>query len=65
MLISFRDFAENVGIKFLTPEEYFLQHKPRDFSRAFDPRAFVKETTTEDGTEDGMFASVLLSGTDY
>lgn len=46
---SDRDFADNVGIRFLTPEEYFLKHKPREFKRSFDPRAFVEKVESEDG----------------
>ena len=52
---SSRDFADNVGIKFLTPEEYFLEHKPRDFKRAFDPRKFVEEKAAEGEGEIGPF----------
>lgn len=32
-----RNFADNVGIKFYTPEEYFLQEVPRPFVRALEP----------------------------
>ena len=35
---SDRLFAENVGVKFFTPEEFFLGHKPvKQFSRPFRP----------------------------
>jgi hypothetical protein len=40
---GFRDFADNVGIKFLTPEEYFLKHKPREFRRSFEPATYINE----------------------
>ncbi|KAI8945989.1 DNA kinase/phosphatase Pnk1 [Xylaria longipes] len=33
---SDRNFAHNVGIKYLTPEEFFLDEAPREFARGFD-----------------------------
>lgn len=33
---SDRNLAHNIGINFQTPEEYFLQHSPRTFSRELD-----------------------------
>lgn len=33
---SDRNFAHNVGIKYQTPEEFFLGEKPRSFARDFD-----------------------------
>ncbi|KAK4151719.1 polynucleotide kinase 3 phosphatase-domain-containing protein [Chaetomidium leptoderma] len=33
---SDRNLAHNIGIKFQTPEEFFLGEKPRDFARDFD-----------------------------
>ncbi|KAK3988791.1 putative bifunctional polynucleotide phosphatase/kinase [Cladorrhinum sp. PSN332] len=33
---SDRNMAANIGIKFLTPEEFFLEEKPREFARDFD-----------------------------
>ena len=37
-----RDFAANVGIAFLTPEEYFLVGEQRPFRRAFDLEALLR-----------------------
>lgn len=45
---SDRDFADNIGIRFLTPEEFFLKQKPREFKRVFDPRSFVGKAENED-----------------
>ena len=49
---SDRDFADNVGINFFTPEEYFLKHKPRGFKRAFDPRELVDQSPKESDAEE-------------
>jgi bifunctional polynucleotide phosphatase/kinase len=38
-LYDTRKFAMNVGIKFYTPEEYFLNAKPEKFDLGFDPTA--------------------------
>ncbi|KAI0202702.1 DNA kinase/phosphatase Pnk1 [Astrocystis sublimbata] len=37
---SDRNFAYNVGIKYLTPEEFFLGEGPREFVRDFDLEGF-------------------------
>ncbi|KAF2490902.1 PNK3P-domain-containing protein [Lophium mytilinum] len=38
---SDRNFAANVGITFLTPEEYFLKEESQPFERDFDPASFI------------------------
>lgn len=38
---SDRDFADNIGIKFYTPEEYFLNQPSRSFRRNFDPKTYI------------------------
>ncbi|POS82651.1 hypothetical protein EPUL_004207, partial [Erysiphe pulchra] len=50
---SDRDFAENVGIKFATPEEYFLGEKQRPFSRKFEPSTYFQESESQ-----GLFSIV-------
>ncbi|KAH8882364.1 PNK3P-domain-containing protein [Thozetella sp. PMI_491] len=37
---SDRDLAHNIGIKYQTPEEFFLQQEAREYARDFDPTAF-------------------------
>ena len=49
---SDRDLAANVGIKFKTPEEFFLEEEPRPYNRAFDPREFL------DQLEEGVVAPI-------
>lgn len=46
------DFADNLGIKFHTPEEYFLKEAPRAFRRTFDPRIYAgsAESSQEEGS---------------
>ncbi|KAL1968857.1 hypothetical protein VTN77DRAFT_1218 [Rasamsonia byssochlamydoides] len=36
-----RDFAANVGIAFKTPEEFFLDAKPEQVIRDFDPASYI------------------------
>ncbi|RKF53944.1 Bifunctional polynucleotide phosphatase/kinase [Erysiphe neolycopersici] len=44
---SDRNFAENVGIKFATPEEYFLGEKQRPFLRNFEPSTYFQDTESQ------------------
>ncbi|KAI4747186.1 PNK3P-domain-containing protein [Aureobasidium sp. EXF-12298] len=43
---SDRDLASNVGIRFMTPEEFFLGEDPRSFTRTFDPTAHISPVPT-------------------
>jgi bifunctional polynucleotide phosphatase/kinase len=45
MLKACRDFAANVGIRFHTPEEYFLQEEVKPFVRSFDPAVYLQESS--------------------
>lgn len=42
-----RNFADNVGITFKTPEEFFLGKAPRPFTRTFDPFGYITEAESE------------------
>lgn len=46
---SDRNLAHNIGIDYLTPEEFFREEKPRDFNRDFDIGSYI---FPEDGTVD-------------
>jgi len=49
---SDRNFAHNVGIKYLTPEEFFLGEKARSYAREFD----LAEHPFNDDAQSGSFA---------
>lgn len=46
-LINKRNFAENIGIQFHTPEEYFLDEAPKPFTRTFEPSEYLPGPTAE------------------
>ncbi|GAB7348240.1 hypothetical protein MBLNU459_g6233t1 [Dothideomycetes sp. NU459] len=53
---SDRDMASNAGIKFYTPEEFFLGEQPRPFARTFDPAAYLNTVlSAENSTGDTAF----------
>lgn len=39
--VSDRNFAQNLGLTFLTPQEYFLKEEKRPFVRSFDPSSYT------------------------
>ncbi|KFZ16168.1 hypothetical protein V501_02363 [Pseudogymnoascus sp. VKM F-4519 (FW-2642)] len=41
-------FADNIGILFLTPEEYFLDEEPREYIRSFEPEDYVNTASVND-----------------
>ncbi|KAH8765915.1 polynucleotide kinase 3 phosphatase-domain-containing protein [Diaporthe sp. PMI_573] len=52
---SDRNFAYNVGIKYQTPEEFFLGEKPRDFSRDFDVSSYNTVSGDHSPVDDVVF----------
>ena len=54
---SDRDFAVNVGIPFMTPEEFFLNEPEKPFKRRFDPNNYLDLVleSTKDAMPDKSF----------
>ncbi|OBT46568.1 hypothetical protein VE00_01861 [Pseudogymnoascus sp. WSF 3629] len=52
---SDRGFADNIGILFLTPEEYFLDEAPREYTRSFEPENYINNAPANDDTEEPPF----------
>ncbi|KAI1129849.1 DNA kinase/phosphatase Pnk1 [Nemania abortiva] len=48
---SDRNFAHNVGVAYKTPEEFFLDEPPRDFTREFDLATYPYPHKIGDGEE--------------
>lgn len=56
ILKAYRDFAANVGIRFHTPEEYFLQEEVKPFVRSFDPAVFLQQSSSGKSIPASMFS---------
>ncbi|KFY60799.1 hypothetical protein V496_05247 [Pseudogymnoascus sp. VKM F-4515 (FW-2607)] len=48
---SDRGFGDNIGLLFLTPEEYFLDEEPREYARAFQPKEYTDMAAADDAVE--------------
>ncbi len=57
---SDRNLADNVGIEFKTPEEYFLLEEPRPYIREFEPSAYLRVVS-----DDARNASKLVASIDH
>lgn len=51
-----RDLAANIGIPYMTPEEYFLHEEPRPWIRTFDPSKYL--STINDSQTDTCKAPI-------
>ena len=54
------DYASNLGITYHTPEEFFLDERPREFQPVFDPALYLKQPTPNPPEVHGKSA-VLVS----
>ncbi|KAH7040208.1 polynucleotide kinase 3 phosphatase [Microdochium trichocladiopsis] len=56
---SDRNLAQNIGIAYKTPEEFFLGEEPREFSRDFDLASYPEAVEGDDaagGSQEVLFA---------
>jgi bifunctional polynucleotide phosphatase/kinase len=42
-----RNFAANVGMEYLTPDQFFLDQPAEEFTRQFDPSKFIVESSSD------------------
>ncbi|KAJ6257168.1 [Pyruvate dehydrogenase [acetyl-transferring]]-phosphatase [Drechslerella dactyloides] len=59
---SDRKFAQNIGLPFLTPEEYFLDEKPEPYEFDIDPSSFGRSSIPPDFAKKYPVELVLLTG---
>ncbi|KAK6358849.1 hypothetical protein TWF696_000029 [Orbilia brochopaga] len=59
---SDRKFAENIGIPFLTPEEYFLGEKPAPYEFDFNPLSFNRSSIPPDFAKKYPVELVVFTG---
>jgi bifunctional polynucleotide phosphatase/kinase len=57
-----RNFAENVGLEFKTPEEYFLGESPREFVRPFAPESYIVSSDPISFTKSDVKEIVVFVG---
>jgi DNA 3'-phosphatase len=55
------NFAGNIGLRFYTPEEFFLNEAPRAFSRPFEPSDFLPDPAAKGSSPCNVW---LLDGND-